>query len=183
MVHTKKEEAVWKIVKEIRKSYLSEQSDPKCQYSNTLLSDNDMKITDEKLSSYMKMKVKEGLYKNVTDKTLQTAAEMFMYLNICPKKHLNEFLKELTISASPRKILLALISVIKTTRNAAKIISTKIFIKAMEMFQLQNYKIIDTITKDKGFKECREEQDVLCMEALKVLGKIHFAFAEVQICT
>ena len=54
-------------------------------------------------------------------------------------------------SSSPQKILLALRSIIKTSQNAAKESSIRIFVKALETFQSSNDKNIDVITKGEGF--------------------------------
>ena len=48
--------------------------------------------------------------------------------------------------------MLALTSMIKTSQNAGKISSTRIFMKAMEIFKLGTFRDIDVITKDRKIK-------------------------------
>ena len=52
------------------------------------------------------------------------------------------------MSESPKKILLALTSIIKSSRNAAHESAVQIFIKVSEELNLQKYKAIEAIMKE-----------------------------------
>ena len=105
----------------------------------------------------------------VSDKILQTAAHMFTYLNFCPTaeaRTLTIFLQNLFTSRSAKNILLALTSMMKSSENAEKISSTKIFTKAMEIFKLSVYRDIDVITKEKNINEIKNFD-----ESIKTIGQ------------
>ena len=110
-------DSFWNIVKQIRKSVLSKLPKLDCNAQNTLLSDEQIKInvktfedslnvnaslimtTISKKTScgYYGCTIKNfdvpTIYENVSDETLNTAAEMFTYLNYCPPKLLLSFYK------------------------------------------------------------------------------------------
>ena len=89
------------------------------------------------------------------------------YLNYCPTKDF--YVLSIIKSESAKNILLALTSMMKTSLNAGKKSSTKIFTKAMEIFRLFIYRYIDAITKIKGFDDQRNNLENF-NETLKVLG-------------
>ena len=122
-------EYTWKLVKDIRKFFLSKNINPECNSLETLLSidlirDNVMKvkeklnlneglkmttITTEQCMQYPCKTIKVDvpiLYKDITKNTLQTAAEMFTYLNYCPPKLLLSAYDNVLKSTSPKKIVL-----------------------------------------------------------------------------
>ena len=158
---------VWKIVKKIRKSFLSQLKDPECQDYNTLLSDSYIKDNIDVVKEKLKLKIGITPNKNVSDVTLQFSANIFTYLNYCPTKEF--YVLSIIKSESAKNIFLALTSMMKTSQNAGKQSYTKIFTKAMEIFRLFIYRDIDVITKEKGFDDWRNNSDHY-YKTLKVLG-------------
>ena len=133
---------VWKIVKEIRTKYMLEYVPPTYECEATI-------VTIEKYADHVKHNLKaleEHLelngtgshFENITNETLENAAKMFTYLNFCPSKLLFLY-KRLLKTASPREMILTMTSLLKNSQNAAKVSSTKIFIKTMEILNLRNY--------------------------------------------
>ena len=156
---------IWKIVQEIRKSLLTNEKEPKCNIQNTLLSNdfvknNTLRLQGElNINSSMIMKTRKECFdwycSEVTEplvisvvppKTLETAAEMFTYLNYCPPNLIISFYENLFKSASPKDIVLGIISIQKSSQNAWKESSEKIFKKTMESLKLDWYKDIQIIT-------------------------------------
>ena len=74
---------VWKIVRQVRKSFLSKNTNPICDIYS-LLTDNHIKDNIETVVENLKLNTTYSTNKNVSDKILQTAADMFTYLNLCP---------------------------------------------------------------------------------------------------
>ena len=103
------QEHIWKIIRQIRKSFLSQNTDPQCYTSNpSLLIDNHIKDNTETVGEKLKLNTTYSTNKNVSDKILQTAAHMFTYLNLCPSagaKTLSNFLQDLFKSRSAKNIL------------------------------------------------------------------------------
>ena len=136
--------------------------------NSQLLSDNyinnDIDVVEEKL----KLNVGINPNTNVSDETLQFAANLFTYLKYCPTKDF--YVLSIIKSESAKNILLALTSMMKTSQNAGKKSFTRIFIKAMEIFRLFIYRDIDAITKEKGFDDQRNNLEHY-NETLKVLGQ------------
>ena len=161
------QENVWKIVRQVRKSFLSQLKDPKCQDHNTLLSDSYIKDNIDFVEEKLNLHITITPNKNVSDETLQFAAKLFTYLNYCPTKDFY-VLPSVIKSESAKNILLALTSMMKTSKNAG-LKTSEIFTKAMEMFQLITYKGMDAINKEKGFDDWRNDLKHH-NERLKVLG-------------
>ena len=162
------QENTWKITRQIRKSFLSQNTDPQCDtYNPSLLIDNHIKDNIKTVGEKLKLNTTYSMNKKVSDKILQTAADMFIYLNFCPTpeaKTLSNFLRDLLNSRSAKNILLALTSMMKRSVNAEKESSTKIFTKAMELFKLSTYRDIEVITKEKKiyeFKHFNETRKIL----------------------
>ena len=147
---------VWKIVEKIRKSFLSQLKDRKCQSDATLLSDsyikNNIDVVEEKLKLSVGITPKES----VSDETLQFAANLFTYLNYCPNKDFHVLLSIIK-SESAKNIFLALTSMMKTSQNAGQKSSIKIFTKAMEILKLNIFKDVDVITREKGIDVLRND--------------------------
>ena len=162
------QENVWKIVKQRRKTLLSQLKDPKCQSDQPLLYfgyiKNNIDVVEEKL----KLNIERDPNKNVSDETLQFAAKLFTYLNYCPTKDFY-VLSSVIKSESAKNILLALTSMMKTSQNAGKKSITKIFTKAMEIFKFSIYKDIDEFTKKMGIDNWRNDMKN-SDEILEVLG-------------
>ena len=143
------EQNIWKIVKETRKSFLNEHFDIVCHYENPLIPDNFIRDNTDSIEEKLKLNISSTINTNISYKTLQTAANMFTYLNYCHGTLLPH-IKHLIESESTKNILLALSSIMKTSRNGYKIISNKILTRAMEMFKLNFYKGIDIIVREEA---------------------------------
>ena len=78
-------ENVWKIVKKTRLSFLSEHSNPDCNYQKTLLSDVIIQENINNLDAELNLKTTSTPNKNVSDRTLKASVEIFTYLNYCPQ--------------------------------------------------------------------------------------------------
>ena len=162
------QENVRKIVRQIRISFLYQLKDPKCQNSDTLLSDGNIKDNIDVVEEKLKLNVGINPNTNVSDETLQFAANLFTYLKYCPTKDF--YVLSVIKSESAKNILLALTSMMKTSQNAGKKSITKIFTKVMEIFKFSSYKGIDEITKKMGidWRNAFKTSD----EILEVLGHL-----------
>ena len=156
---------VWKIVNETRRMFVSTKTKIECQESDTFLSDIFMKdiidILEERLIG--NKTILDEPQNNISLNTLEFSAKIYIYLNFCPPK-LNYFLKDATLHSSPKYILVALTRIMKMSQNAAKKSSRKILTKAMKIFKLENYKSIDTITRQQGFKGCAMNSNSSCKD-------------------
>ena len=162
------QENIWKVIRQIRKSFLSFDFNPSCDIGNPLLfHNNHIKKNIKTVGEKLKVNTTYSRNKEVSEIILQTAADMFTYLNFCPSaeaRTLSNFLQDLFNSRSAKNILLALTSIMKSSKNAKKESSTKIFMKAMEIFKLSTYSDIEVITKEKKinkFKHFNETRKIL----------------------
>ena len=146
------QENVWKLVKETRKSFLSQNNDPECQDLDTLLSDSYIKGNIDIVEEKLKLDTKIDTNKNVHDETLQAAAKMFTYLNYCPPK-LSSFIKNLITTGTPRDIILGLTNTRMTLWGDQRKLFDKIFIQVMNKLNLKQYETIQIITKGKCYIE------------------------------
>ena len=162
------QEKIWKIVRQIRKSFLSQLKNPKCQNGETLLSDTYIKDNIDVVEETFKLHIEIKPKKSLSHETLQFAANLFTYLSYCPTKDF--YVLSVIKSESAKSILLALISMMKTSKNAGLKTSTEIFTKAMAMFHLITYKGMDAINKEKGFDDWRNDLKHY-NDILKVLGQ------------
>jgi len=92
--------------------------------------------------------------KSVPDKILETAAKMFICLNFCPTFMPKHILLQAYLfkTVTPTEILLALISMIKTSQNMnEKGNIIEVFEKLMEYLNLVSYKEVQSITKKKSY--------------------------------
>ena len=134
--------------------------DPTCQNSesDTLLSDSYIKDNIDIVEEKLKLNKETSPNKN-----------LFTYLNYCPPKDFY-VLSSITKSESARNILLALTSMMKTSKNAGKESYTKIFTKATEIMNLSIYKDIDVITREKKIDDMTNDFEY-GNETLKILGQ------------
>ena len=117
----------------------------------TLLSDIHIRYNIKSLAKELKLKTTTSTTNNVSDKILQTAGEMFTYLNYCPPKYLY-FVKNLIETRSPNEIIFGLISA-KMTLHNLKQSSVKVLIKVMETLGLKQYENIQIITKGRCYDQ------------------------------
>ena len=142
---------VWKIVENIRKSFLLMNISPECDWdSETLLSDIYTQINVNSLAEKLKLNTTYTPYENVSEKTLKTAVKMFTYLNYCPPKLLSYFVHSFK-TETPKNILLAITVLMKTPQIAVKKSSIRIFKTIMESLSLNEYEKIQIITKRKCY--------------------------------
>ena len=165
-------EKVWKIVKETRTAFLNQYvyTFLSCQDQSTLLSDNIIKGNINTLVEKLKQNASSSPNDKISNQVLQNAVAIFTYLNYCPEHKLSSFIKSIFKYKSPKDILFGLASTIKTSQNVLKKCSTKIFNRAMEIFDLHYYKDIKRI-KEEGFDDCGSDFES-CNENLKLLGNI-----------
>ena len=156
-------EKVWKFVKETRISFLSKEKYPTC-VENQLFSYQDIYKNVETLGGKLGVDSTFFISLNMTKKDLQTADEMFTYLNYC-QPTLYNLIEELK-TESPKNILSALASIMKSAQNAGRESSIQIFMKAMEILELSNFKkIIATTNK----VECKDSKS--CIKTSEDLGQ------------
>ena len=144
---------IWKIVKRIRISFLSKYEHPQCNYLETLLSDENIKDITKSLADGLNLNISTVPRKNVTDESLQTAAQIFTYLNFCPPKKIPSLIMLVFKNSKPKDIIFALKSIIKTSNILVKKSSVQILSKFMEDLSLNQYKAIQIITKGKSYNE------------------------------
>ena len=165
---------VWEIVKETRKSFLSQNNNPECQESDTLQSDSYIKENIDIVEEKLKLNIAINTNKNVSEETLQTTAKMFTYLNYCPPKLLS-FIKYLITTGTPKDIILGLTSTKMTLLDKRKLFD-EVFIQVMNKFNLKHYETIQIITKGKCytknaiFENCGKE---LNSTDVNTLGTLH----------
>ena len=176
------EENIWKVVKEIRKSFLQnlgEYNTYTCILENKAIFEiyeiyKNIKSMEKKLD----LKSTTIANERTSKVSLKTAAEMFTYLNYCPPHKLIMVYKHLFTTATPKDILTAIASIIRVSQNAAKESSLIIFSKVLERFELVSEKI-QIITKGKCFNNgifdnCRTKD--VGKEHLKILGGVQSYF-------
>ena len=142
-------EEIWKIIRKI-KSETSTSVNIGCDYKNSLYLDS--KVKNSQVSAVeKKLKVKPNgrLYENMNPEHLTIAAEMFIYLNICPSTDSLKFLfqsmvmfyKNLFESQSPSKIILTLNRMMKSNKKKGlligKSIDEKLFKKLSTLLSLK----------------------------------------------
>ena len=71
------EESFWKIIKETRRSFLSQHPNAECQKGLTFLSDTYITENINAIETKLKINITSTPIKNVSDETLQTAAHTF----------------------------------------------------------------------------------------------------------
>ena len=140
-----KDEIIWKVVKAIRKTFLLNYVEPYLCYGE--ISDSLMKSNIDQIEEKLKLNIKIMVLNNVTDKTLNTAAKMFIYLNFCPEAKFLLFIDHVLKTDSLQNIILSLASIIKTSQNAIQRSSTLILKNILENFNLCHYRMIEDMTQ------------------------------------
>ena len=109
------EKEIWRLVKEQRKKLIMKNSKPVCNKDNTLISNILVKENIRNLERGLKVSSTSELIEYVSDKTLDVASKLFIYLNYCPPTIL-AFYKNLFKNASVKTIISTLIrEIIKIT--------------------------------------------------------------------
>ena len=140
-------ENVWKLVKEARKSlFLAKNKQMDCDFYKVLFVDNLIKFNIDSLAEKLEMNPTSVPNENVSHKTLETAGEMFTYLNYCPNK-LESIITNVMENGTPKDIILALSIPLKALPKVERKSINKILSKVMESLKLETYKKIQMITK------------------------------------
>ena len=140
---------LWIKVKQVRNDFLIKNSnDPECSIDlDNKIAEKYIKTNIDRVEIYLtKYSNDSDFYENITEKNLQTGAEMFTYLNFCPPKNLIKFYKELLLLKSPKHIILAMTNIMKTRKNAEKLTATKIWNKIENSLKYLKYRKIDSVT-------------------------------------
>ena len=139
---------VWKVVKEVRSKFLTDNLEPECNIVNTLVSEDSIKDNMEIVMSKLNLEIMTCYpIENLTLENIYDAADMFIYLNYCPSKLLPLF-HHLFMTQSPKNILLAMTNIFKTSQNAEKDISIKIFKNMMKHFNLSNFENLELLVDE-----------------------------------
>ena len=139
-------DSVWKVVKEVRIHYLHKNAYSLCDPISTLLNERDVQANTMKVFEKLGLNITDDLFENVPEPTLQTAGDMFIYLNSCPSPLLSLY-TDLFKNASSRDIILTLRGILKTSTKGENKIALKIWTKIMDEMEL-NFKWIEKVTKD-----------------------------------
>ena len=141
----KDKDNIWKMLKAVRKNYLSRESVPECRIGLNLISESCIKDILYNLTKKSK-KLQENKSKNYFDYEYTYGAKMFIYLSFCPPKKLIKFYRELFVKGSIRDMILALTNIMKTRRNAEKSSATKLWSKLEDKLKFLNYKKLESLT-------------------------------------
>ena len=136
------------IVRQVRNDFLIKNGDLECHIDwDNKISEEYIKTNIDRVEIYLTKDSNDSdSYENITEKNLQTGAEMFTYLNFCPPKSLIKFYEELLLQKSPKDIILAMTNIMKTRKNAEKLTATKILSKIEYSLKNLKYKKIDSVT-------------------------------------
>ena len=155
MLHNKTQvghENVWKLVKEARKSlFLSKNQQLDCHLFKVLLVDDLIKFNIDSLAEKLQLNPTSVPNANVSHKTLETAGEMFTYLNHCPNK-LESLMVQILENGTPKDILLAFSSILNSSpKNSIKRSSRNMLLKVLKSLELDTYEKIQILTKGKCY--------------------------------
>ena len=145
-------EQVWNHLKETRKSFLSKSKqktwDKFCYPGDQLLNVEHITSNVKTFAEKLKLNTSSTPNKNVSYKTLETAGEMFTYLNYCPPE-LELFTSYILGNETPKNMILALIDFAKTSLNSEKESARRILYKVLETLDLRTYEKIQMVTKSR----------------------------------
>ena len=125
------------------------------------------------------IKALKEIQKNITKETLKDAAEMFLYLNLCTKSTMFqwiEFYSNLLKNASPDMIIIALNRILVAAKlsGAKASVGTKVFEYVATKLSLK-YHIVDQLTSMTNIdRKSTLEMDIKTINAS--LGKLQFNF-------
>ena len=77
------QDSIWKIVKEIRKSFLSRHLNPECG-EDYVVTDHYISGNIDHFAKELKLSPSSIPRENVSHQTFETAGEIYAYLNYCP---------------------------------------------------------------------------------------------------
>ena len=144
---TQNDNAVWKIVKEIRIKFLIDSVEPQCNKYKTLIDLSNIDKNIKAIENKLNLETNDERKDNITKDILTKGAQMFTYLNFCPPKELTKYLKELLFSGEIKAIIIGLTNVIKTRRTAEKNSAMRLWMKISEKYLHMHNEDIDLFTK------------------------------------
>ena len=161
------QKTIWNVIKETRNNYLSKHIESECQNYDTIVRNDhlaeNIRAVEDKLNLNLSTNT---ISEDVGQETLETAAEMFTYLNYCPPepfKNLVRLLRQDLFKSgnlASKDILLALASIIQSSQNAIKESSTRVLRKTMKILNLVQHENIENVgmfndnsTKESLFNE------------------------------
>ena len=142
---------IWRIVKEIRIDFVNNfTSNDKCDLTDSFVSDLDMKENIRKVHEEMNTDaLSETLNENLTSMALKSAAEMFIFLNYCPKALIDspwrKFYKDLFLNYAPDKFVVTLNRILITSKHnkeGMRNVSENLLNRIRETLQLQNQNVV-----------------------------------------
>ena len=146
-------ENVWKLVKKVRKAFLSQHNNPAeiMIADDILLKSQYIFDNVDNLEKELKLvNTSNSPNENVSYKTLQNAGEIFTYLNFCPPKE-QLLITYILKNETPKEIILGLINFKNHPKISVRESTRKILLKVMEAFKLDTYEKIQIVTKGKCF--------------------------------
>ena len=79
---------IWKIIKQFRKSFLSDGDDTECKNYDNQIAEDDITANVDNVEENLSTKSTDyDSHENITEDILQIGAEMFTYLNFSPPKN------------------------------------------------------------------------------------------------
>ena len=146
------EEAAWNIVKDLRKSSISE-FDCTCSkfkneigypsYSYLVVSLESVKNKVREIEKKMNINISSEYFQSISRETIDTAGDMFTYLTFCSNKikpMINSY-KSVLEKSSTKDILLSLLSKIKSSSSVNRKAAFKIWRIVTESLGLDKYKV------------------------------------------
>ena len=115
----------------------------------SLLEESLVKKNIEDIENELSITADTFIHPDVSETILNTAVEMFTFLNFCPPKIL-KFYEELFRTKSLKEILLALTNIVKVTQNAEKTSSKKILKKTLKSLKLAQFEKIENLANRRG---------------------------------
>ena len=180
-----KNEMLWQIIKRYKENYIIDNtaalSSKDCfiMTSSVLEHNEDIDINLKEIENKLGIKASTEIQKNISKETLKTAAEMFLYLNLCAKSTMFQWIQfytNLLQNASPDMIVIALNRILVAAKfsGAEASVGTKVFIYVAMKLSLK-YHIVDQLTSmtNIGLKPTIE-MDIKTINAS--LGELQFNF-------
>ena len=166
----KDDDKVWKIVKALRQFYHMNTTLQSCRTEDdrAILSFYEIGKNIQEIEKELKLDENIDSIRNISRSDIQTAGNMFTYLNYCPPLIVRLY-KILLKSATTREMIVAMSNIIKTSRKTEKKIAIKIWHKLMENFG-STYRKIEKITD-----KLPDEPDTFSLNeawALNILGHL-----------
>ena len=108
-----------------------------------MLPNNKIRNCIKQVEESLNVMANNHLLHEIKDKTLETAAKMFVYLSFCPGTNLQQDLNVIPAirNKSSKEIIISLSNVLKTSSNNVKNFTEKVWIKMSSLLELQNINI------------------------------------------